>query len=248
MEIKPGFEEFKKIARLYNVIPVWTEFLSDVETPVSAFLKINNETDNCFLLESVEQGEKIGRYSFIGFQPFILFRSQQVSMEIEKHGRKEKKAITGEPLKEIERIIKEYRQPEVRGLPSFIGGAVGYISYDYVRFLEKLPENPEKKNVFPDVYFQVCGNFIIFDHVKKNIIVLSNAFIDSSPVNEIYEKTRKDIYSIVEKLRQPLRFKLGIKISSCPDFVSNFKKEESERTVRIAKECINAGDIIQVAP
>jgi anthranilate synthase component 1 len=248
MDIKPSLEEFKKIARLYNTIPVWTEILSDLETPVSAFLKIYSETDTCFLLESVEQGEKIGRYSFIGFNPFVLFKSKSYSLEIETQGKKEKKNFTGEPLKELENIIKQYHQPEIKELPGFIGGAVGYISYDYVKFLEKIPTNPDKKDSFPDVCFQICGDFIIFDHVKKNIIVLSNAFINSSSIDEIYEKTCKQIYNIIEKLNQSIKFKAKKKAFSSEDFVSNFKKEEYEKTVKKAQKYIRNGDIIQVVP
>lgn len=248
MEIKPDLSEFVKLAGSYNIVPVWAEALADLETPVSVFMKLSDGTPS-FLLESVEQGENLGRYSFIGINPVKTFKTKQNSMEITCNGDIEKRIFAGDPLKELQKIFMEYRQAPAAGLPALIGGAVGYASYDYVRFLEKLPSSESKKNNFPDLYFQICSDIIAFDHVKRKIIVISNAFTGhkNSP-EKSYENARANLKKIMERLRSPLQINEPRMKPGNDGFVSNFTKKDFKRMVTKAKKYIKAGDIIQVVP
>ena len=137
----PAFDQFKKLSKKGNLIPVYREIFADMETPVSAFKKLNT-VDHCFLLESVEGGEKWARYSFLGFNPSTIFKSKGSRVEIVADG-KTTVTITPDPLSLLKALMKQYCPVEVPGLPRFFGGAVGYISYDMVRFFEKLPAGSE---------------------------------------------------------------------------------------------------------
>src|SRR5258708_3036898 len=136
----PSKKEFLALAKKGNLIPVYREILADLETPVSCFIKMGGEPYS-YLLESVEGGEKIARYSFIGGAPSFIFKSKGRHIEILSPGKPARSFETREdPLAELEKLMKRYRQAPVKGLPPFSGGAVGYLSYDTVRFIEKIPD------------------------------------------------------------------------------------------------------------
>jgi len=143
----PSKQEFVKLAKKANLIPVYKEILADTLTPVSAFQKTGKGYS--YLLESVEGQEKIARFSFIGTEPSVILRSKGNSIEVNKKG-EVKKYLTGEPLKEIEKILNNFKAAEIKGLPRFSGGLVGYMGYDMVRFFERLPDkNPDDLQI-PD--------------------------------------------------------------------------------------------------
>ncbi|MCX7704975.1 MAG: anthranilate synthase component I [bacterium] len=246
MEIFPNFSEFERLAGSYNLVPVWTEALADLETPVGVFMKVTHRSEVNFLLESVEQGGKLGRYSFIGIQPRELFKSSGNLVEFE--GEDGKKHIDSkDPLIELEKLVNYYKQPKIPQLPVFAGGAVGYVSYDYVRFIEKLPAFLPEQLSFPDLYFQMCFDLIVFDHLKRKIQVISNAKIKKNcNLKNIYKKSCEKIEAIISHIKKPLPYRdNNIKLEK-GEFVSNCTKDEFENSVSKAKKYIRAGDIIQV--
>jgi len=134
----PSEREFLNLAKKGNLIPVYREFIADMETPVSAFNKIDRGKFG-YLLESVEGGEHIARYSFLGSNPSIIFKAKGRHITLIDHGRLREYDVQGNPLDELSRILGEYKAVEIPGLPRFSGGAVGYVSYDAIRYMEKIP-------------------------------------------------------------------------------------------------------------
>ena len=251
----PTLEEFREKAKTGNTIPVYRPILADMETPVSAFYKLMPD-DFAFLLESVEGGEKVARYSFLGSQPSVLFQSKGHKVTIEYLAKGEKVSKEYEdPLAALEEVMHNYQPVNIEGLPQFHGGAVGYMSYDMVRFVEELPDNTEDELQLPDCFFMIAETILIFDHVNHQIKVVANAQIDGD-VDAAYTDAVGKIDALVEKLTT-VSEKIAIRNSSNytkthqkspPDLQSNFTKPAYENVVRRAKEYIAAGDIIQVVP
>ena len=251
----PTLQEFQVKAKQGNTIPVYQPILADMETPVSAFYKLMPD-DFAFLLESVEGGEKVARYSFLGSQPSILFQSKGNEVTIEDFGKREKVVKEYEdPLSALEELMQQYQPVSVDGLPEFHGGAVGYMTYDMVRFVEELPDTNEDELQVPDCFFMIADTILIFDHVNHQIKVVANAHIDGD-VDTAYTDAIAKIDSLVEKLTSTPKV-LSIKklddrsdsdIETVPNPPSNFTKSDYEEVVRRAKEYIAAGDIIQVVP
>ena len=251
----PTLQEFQVKAKQGNTIPVYRSILADMETPVSAFYKLMPD-DFAFLLESVEGGEKVARYSFLGSQPSILFKSKGNQVTIEDFGKREKVVKEYEdPLSALEELMQQYQPVSVDGLPEFHGGAVGYMTYDMVRFVEELPDTNEDELQVPDCFFMIADTILIFDHVNHQIKVVANAHIDGD-VETAYTDAIAKIDSLVEKLTSTAKV-LTVKslddrsdsdVETVPDPPSNFTKSDYEEVVRRAKEYIAAGDIIQVVP
>src|SRR3972149_8395942 len=147
----PAFEEFKQLAQKGNVIPVYRQLFADTLTPVSAFQKVSN-TEYAFLLESADGGEKIARFSFIGSNPFSGFKCKGHNVEIFNE-RETRRLETADPFNELEKQISKFSPANIDGLPDFFGGAVGYISYDAVRYVENLPDTTTDDFNLPDIYF-----------------------------------------------------------------------------------------------
>ncbi len=249
----PTLEEFKEKAKTGNTIPVYRPILADMETPVSAFYKLMPD-NYAFLLESVEGGETVARYSFLGSQPSVLFQSKghQVTIEYLAKGEKVSKEYE-DPLKALEEVMQNYHPVNVEGLPEFHGGAVGYMSYDMVRFVEELPDDTEDELQLPDCFFMIAETILIFDHVNHQIKVVANAHIDGD-VSAAYANAIGKIDTLVAKLVSTSKVHLinninersGSQPETVPDPPSNFTKSAYEDVVRRAKEYIAAGDIIQV--
>ncbi|MDP2911367.1 MAG: anthranilate synthase component I [Candidatus Omnitrophota bacterium] len=239
----PSKPEFIKLVKKANVVPVYKEILADTLTPVSAFQKIGRGYS--YLLESVEGQEKIARFSFIGIEPSIVFKSKGNLIELARFG-KVKKYSAIDPLFEIQKIMNGFKAAEIKGLPRFSGGLVGYMGYDMVRFFEKLPDkNPDTLSI-PDSVFMMADSLVIFDHSTHKVKIVVNAYLKGTP--GAYEKTVKKIEEIVKKLNAPdKRRKIKTK-SKKHKIDSNFTKIEFENVVKKAKEYIRAGDIIQVVP
>ena len=228
----PNKEEFIKLAKQGNLIPVYREMAADLETPVSAFKKIAGE--NAFLLESVEGGEKIARYSFLGSNPIKIFKT--------KKGQ--------DPFTMLKKILSQYRPVRIAGLPRFHGGLVGYLSYDVIRYIEDLPGGKPDILNLPETQFMLTDTLLAFDHLKHKILIISNAEIKGDP-EKAYQQAVKKILDLEKKLKRPLKtseFELPLSSVKPLKFTSNFTKEEYEMTVKAAKEYVAAGDIIQVVP
>jgi len=245
----PSKQDFIKLSKKANVVPVYKEILADTLTPVSMFQKIDSKYS--YLLESVEGQEKIARFSFLGTEPSLIFKSRSNSVELNIRG-KIKKYSVSEPLAEIERIMKDFKAAEIKGLPRFSGGLVGYIGYDMVRFFEDIPnKNPDDLKI-PESVFMMADNLAIFDHSTHKVKILVNAYIgakrEAKRPGQVYDEAIKKIEWIIKKLNAPEKIK-KIKTKSKKHKVSsNFTKLEFEGLVKRAKKYIRAGDIIQVVP
>lgn len=246
----PSLEEFRKKAARGNLVPVYREILADMETPVSALHKIDNGR-YAFLLESVEGGEKIAQYSFLGSNPSLIFEAKNDTVTILRNGVREQYCGVADPLEELKKLMMEFRPVEVVGLPRFHGGAVGFAGYDMVRFWERLPDSPLDELKMPDCFFMITDTILVFDHVNHKIKVVSNARIDGgrNNVDSAYESAIAKIDEIISALKRPLHYPRPVRGRWSEDKVrSNFTPQEYERVVNIAKEYIRAGDIIQVVP
>ena len=242
----PSFDAFKAKASQGNLIPVYREIMADLETPVAAFLKLDRG-DFSFLLESVEGGEKWGRYCFLGGEPSIVFQSKGQRVEITRDGHVEVQEGV-DPLDALKQLMGEFHPVEVEGLPRFFGGAVGYLSYDMVRFFERLPDQTVDDLNVPDSMFMLTDTIVIFDHMLQKIKVVSNALVDGPP-EKAYQQAIAKIEQLIARLRQPPPPRPARQLPAGPlTLTSTFTKEAYERVVERAKEYIRAGDIIQVVP
>jgi anthranilate synthase component 1 len=259
----PSKQEFKKLAKKGNLIPVYKEISADIDTPVSSFLKIDDGKSYSYLLESVEGGEKIARYSFLGSNPSLIFKSKGRRIEITtrsqvtSHKSQVKTFQTKkDPLYEIKRLMSEYKFVPVKGLPRFCGGLVGYLGYDMVRFFESIPDKNSDTLKLPDSIFMLTDTILIFDHVDHKIKVVSNAHVrenrkqrtEDRNIDKVYDEAVKKIDGIISKLKAPPARVQGsgfrvqgkkLKINS------NVTRKEFEAMVLKAKKYIRHGDIIQ---
>ncbi len=250
--IYPNKKEFLEFAKKGNLIPVYKEIISDAETPVTAFAKI--KSNYSFLLESIEGGEKIGRYSFLGADPILTFKSKGRNVEIIREGKIEKKQ--GDPFAILKNLYQQFKAVKIPALPRFHGGFVGYFGYDTVRFIEKIPDkNPDPLNLY-DIQLMLTESFLAFDHLKHKIIVIANAFIGKDP-EKAYEKALNKINSIEKKVSCNLKlseFSLPVRQAGLPKnkevvkTKSNYSPAEFKKMVEKAKVYIKKGDIIQVVP
>lgn len=232
------------------MVPVYKEILADLDTPVSAFMKIS-QGPNAFLLESIEGGEKWARYSFLGADPTVIISTKGKTLTIRNNGVEEEKTIDADnPMEAVKSFLKRYQPVPVEGLPRFSGGAVGYISYDMVRYFEELPDNTVDDLDVPDSLFMITDTLLVFDNIFQTIKVVANAFIEDGASPElVYNETVHKIRIIEEKLRK------NVPKTSLPNnnkgaaqtvrIKSNFKQKDFEQAVLKIKRYIHDGDVIQ---
>ncbi len=247
----PDKRQFLRLAsRKAAVIPVYREVLADLETPVSAFLKIG-DVPHAYLLESVEGGEKVGRFSFIGGDPHLVFSSHGRDVTLAYRGKPARTFKTDrDPLHELQKVLGRYRQAPVKGLPPFSGGAVGYMGYDMVRFFERVPDkNPDAQGI-PDSLFIFADTLCAFDHLNKKMKVICNAvpseFTDPAAA---YDAALEKIENLIAKLRAtsaPAATAETDGVPPPPRVRSNMTRGAFVRAVRKAKAYIKKGDIFQV--
>ncbi len=242
----PGFDEFCALAGQGNLVPVYREIFADLETPVSAFLKIDDGGD-AFLLESVEGGEKWGRYSFLGAAPEEVIHGKGKVLYTGPPGGPFGKRETADPLAAGRELLSRYRPVYVRGLPRFAGGLVGSLSYDLVRSFERLPAEALDDLGQPDFYLMLVDTLVVFDNVAHSMKVVSHAFIDpDGDLRTSYDAACAKIENVIGRLQRPVYPPASVSVDGPPSVRSNFEPEAYERTVRRAKEYIRAGDVIQV--
>ncbi|MGE5188562.1 MAG: anthranilate synthase component I [Gemmatimonadota bacterium] len=244
---RPTKDEFLSKAGPGCVIPVWQEFHADLETPVSAYLKIAARFPaDHFLLESVEGGEKWARYSFIGFDPYIRFRADGTKVSIRKGSEEIERTGTGDPLEELRALLGKMRYLPGEGLPRLSGGAVGFIGYDYARRIEALPDRHPPDGT-PDAMFVFPSRLVIFDNVKHTVVVVAHGEIDDArDAAAVYERCRRSIGEVREALHAPLRWSEVPgpgEQEGRPRF--DAPRDAFVGAVRKAKEHIANGDIIQ---
>ncbi len=243
--IYPEIEEFRRLSEKGNLIPVYKEILADTYTPVTAFLKLGGTPS--FLLESVEGGEKWARYSFLGARPEKIIKGRGNTVEIIEGSHPPQVFETDNPMALIKKEISAYNPVEVKGLPRFFGGLVGYIGYDMVKFFEPVKQREKKGLGLPDFFFMLTDTILIFDSFQQKIKVVSNAHIDAKKdVNEIYLEAVEKINDIISRLRTPLVSADSGHLDSSGEVVSNMPKEEFLTGVEKAKEYVMSGDIVQV--
>ena len=247
---QPTLKEFRRLAGSpANLIPVYREFAADLETPVSVYLKLLGESGPSFLLESVEGGEQLGRYSFVGVNPrgMVSLNGRNVTLKT-REGEEIRALAAGEDILNVLREdMAQFVPADLDGLPRFNGGAVGYLGYDVVRFFEELPETADSVLDIPDAVFLLADTLVVFDHARHRLIILANSLVEDD-VEQAYVEAIQRIDRISEKLLRPLpavpqRNWMAKKNGST---VSNKTQEQYERIVRQAKEYIAAGDIFQV--
>jgi anthranilate synthase component 1 len=251
MRHHPSFEEFVRLAGQGNLVPVYRRLTGDTLTPVSAFCKIQ-EGDWAFLFESVVGGERLGRYSFLGAGPFQQFEAygRQVRITTGQHMIEREDA---DPLRLLQEQIATFRTPHVHGLPRFLGGCVGYASYDTVRYVERLPKAPPDDRGLPDLCFGFYDRMVVFDHLQKTIIVAAHA-PTGGDLRSAYQSACARVDRLVERLQQGVADLQLTDIdpqATLPEneritCTSNFTREEFLAAVEKCKEYIRAGDIFQV--
>jgi len=243
----PSFKTFEKLAKRGNLIPIFREVLADTETPVSVLMKLRSK-QQVFLLESVEGGEKWGRYTFLGSDPHVIFRVRGKDVLIQKNGNIERRKHNGDPLNFLKDLMARYRPVPVAGLPRFYGGAVGFLGYDMVRYFEKLPAGGTDDLNTDDATFLITDTMMIFDNVRHIIKVVACAYTEGKEnLRVLYEERIKKINEMVELMKAPIEKgdhpqKAGNTIS----LQSNITPDGYKDMVKKAKEYIVSGDIIQV--
>ena len=249
----PTLDEFQKLATQGNLIPVARRILADLETPLSVYRKIRGQGES-FLFESVEGGEHVGRYSFVGCNPRAVIRQDGQHVQVIENGRIIESAVVGKDVKDgleiVERIMKKYRAVATPGLPRFTGGAIGFIGYEFIHDVEPVvPRPPLDELKTPAMYFLVADQLLTFDRAQQTITILVNAILDDteSPA-DAYENATSEIDRLISLLEQPSEHQpvtLPDDVAPLP-FASNQTKEKFFANVEVSKKFITAGDIIQV--
>ena len=232
----PSLEEVRGLAKLGNIIPVYQEISADLETPVSAYLKIARKPYS-FLFESVEGGERLARYSFIGTEPFEVVKTGSGFPEGEV-----------DPLQLIQEMLNRYAPVQVQGLPRFHGGAVGYLGYDAVKYFERVPTPPTDTLGIPDAIFLFVDTMLVFDHVRHKIKVVSHIHLENGTIEAAYTEAVTRIEELVARLRKPLDIDIDLSGKdpvARSEVTSNRSKAAYEDIVKQVKEYIYSGDIIQ---
>jgi anthranilate synthase component I len=234
-DVGPTLDEVRELAREHTLVPLRHTFIDDIETPVSAYLKLRGEGPS-FLLESAEQGQRVGRWSFLGVAPRTVIRLEGGQYE--------------DPYAAVAQELERYRLAPLDGLPPFSGGAVGMFGYDLVRHAEPTVGEPNPDEVgVPDLALMVSDVLVAFDHFTHTVTVLANVFADGSDadLDTRYAEAVAAIVEVRERLSQPVpRAAAGVR--EPPDWVSNMGSDGFARAVDVAKEYIRAGDVYQVVP
>jgi anthranilate synthase component I len=257
----PKLDEFLKLAGQGNLVPVTRRLLADFETPLSAYLKIRGQGES-FLFESVEGGEHLGRYSFVGCNPRAVIRQDGSQVAHFENGRlvasytvrqdasSEEKTTVRDGLAVVEQVLKRFRPVMLPHLPRFTGGAVGFIGYEFIHDVEPVVPKPERDDLgTPAMYFLIADELLIFDRVAQTLTVLVNAVIeDGVTPADAYENAIAEIDRLVSLLEQPTQYTPVTVPAEIPPiaFESNVPKDKFFANVLKAKEYIVNGDIIQV--
>ncbi|HQY58774.1 MAG: anthranilate synthase component I [Nitrospira sp.] len=240
-------DEFRALAAEGNLIPLYREILADYETPVSAFAKIDHGP-TAYLLESVAGGENWARYSFLGSGSSAVVREEKGDLVLTRGKKNLRIQSRGNPLERLRELMEAYRPVTVPGLPRFVGGAVGYFSYDMVRTFEELPALRRDSLGMPDFAFLLTDTLLIFDNVSQKIKVVANAYLESTKERDIrdaYRHATARIEKMIARLKRPLRQPRQKRRRKPITFTSNMNKADFEKMVTRTKEYIRSGDIVQ---
>ncbi|HKN36146.1 MAG TPA: anthranilate synthase component I [Terriglobales bacterium] len=246
--VRPEYKEFARLAREFTLVPVVKSVSADLLTPVSAFLAVAAREPSAFLLESVERGEQIGRYTFLGARPYLQVRARGGEVVLERGKRRERRAGNVFPL--LKELLRQHRSAVVPGLPPFTGGAVGYFSYDVVRHLENIGQHAADDLSLPDCELMFFDRILAFDHLRRQIHIVATADVSEESPKRAYDRALRDIAALEKKLAAGL--KPGHWQMSSGRRAERLKvhagtsRERFLKSVQQAKEYIAAGDIFQV--
>jgi len=252
----PNFKHFSELAQRETLIPVCRRIFADALTPLSAFARIDTGSDGC-LFESVIGGEKVGRYSFLGSEPFLQFEAHGSNITIRRKGLPDENLQVEDPLAELERQMDQFRPARLDELPPFTSGAIGYAAYDAIRYAEHLPHTPPDDLGLPDIYFALYDQLVVFDHVSKSIDVVTLAkTVEKSPeaIELAYVSAKTCVNQTIEKLKQDCGWPPLHDISSINSpsqltqetTTANRSRDDYLQAVEKAVDYIHAGDIFQV--
>jgi anthranilate synthase component I len=250
----PSYEDFTRCLGSASCVPVYRQLTGDGLTPVSAFRRIERSAPS-FLFESVIGGEKVGRFSFLGTEPFLKFEARGPDVAISQTDRpgEVRRFTSPDPFLDLQHLVERYRAHDPVGLPRFAGGAVGYAAYDAVRYTENLPDAPRDDRGLPDLSFAFYDHMVIFDHIRKTILVVAQAHVGPNiDPRAAYDSACGRVEELVRRLATPGP-ELGVRDIDTDSPVtikprSNFTRVEYEAVVRHCQEYIKAGDIFQVVP
>ena len=248
--IRPEYKEFLRLSRGATLVPVAKSISADLLTPVSAFLAVADGEPDAFLLESVEGGEKIGRYTFLGVRPFLRLQSRGAEIIIQR-GRKVERR-TGNIFEVIKELLQQHRPAEIEGLPPFTAGAVGYCAYDIVRRLENIGEHASDDLDVPDCVLMFFDRVLAFDHLRHQIHIVASADVIAESPRAAYDRAVKDIARIEKKLAagwKPADWRKAARSKRAKSKMhvrARTPKMKFLESVRRAKNYIAAGDIFQV--
>ncbi|MBP7791915.1 MAG: anthranilate synthase component I [Candidatus Goldbacteria bacterium] len=242
------FKQFLDLSEKYNVIPVYGQMLADMDTPLSAYMKIDNP-EHSFLFESIEGGEQIARYSFLGRNPYEIF-SFKDGVITRKRKNKSFSIKSDDPFMELKNVFKNYKCAPVNEIPAFSGGAVGYVGYDIIKLYEPVPHNDKKDTLnWDDIYLMLFDLFMIFDHVYHKILIVQNVFINEKDNYKIkktkFEDAEKKIKFIIKDLKKPRKFEFNLKVKT-GKMKSLTSPENFKENVRKIVNLIKNGEAIQV--
>ncbi|MGM0471795.1 MAG: anthranilate synthase component I [Bacillota bacterium] len=246
----PTQDQVSNLAQAGNIIPIYRKIDLDNETPISVIEKLDGTASDFFLLESGKGPDNIARYSFLGYQPFMFFRSKGNSITIKQEDEVIEKS--GDPLTELNQVMQQYQPVELDELPKFYGGGIGYFSYDVGRFFEDLPTEAEDDLNLPEIYFAFTDTVIVFDHVANELFVIANLRLDQGEVDQLYQAGQEKIETIIEQIKQRDYQPVDNQVEDLAfdeadlDYEASFSQAEFADAVRQAKDYIKAGDIFQV--
>ena len=240
--ICPDFQTFKKLSQQGNLIPVYREIFADLDTPLSAFIKLGGRQR--FLFESLEGEEKWARYSFLSSNPALTLTSMGRKVIINQGSSMVTVPFSQDPLEIVESTFSRYKPVFLPGLPRFYGGLVGYIGYDTVRFFENIGDIGHKSTVPEDLFLMLSDTVLIFDNLKHVIKIVCNAYIENKTPEEAYEEAVEKIEQVVTLMRSAPKMPEHGRLNS-KELTSNFTKPEFMEIVLKAKNYIKQGDIIQ---
>jgi anthranilate synthase component 1 len=245
--LRPDYKEFSRLARESTLVPVVKSITADLLTPVSAFLAVAANEPYAFLLESVERGEQIGRYTFLGARPYMQVRAEGGDIVIQRGKHKEKRQ--GNAIQVVKELLRQHRPAMVPGLPPFTAGAVGYFAYDAVRELENIGKQAKNDLLLPDCVLMFFDRLLAFDHLRHQIHIIANADVSRESPRRAYDRAAADIAILEKKLATGLRpahwHKNSRKASKLKVHTGTTRKRFVGAVER-AKEYIAAGDIFQV--
>jgi anthranilate synthase component 1 len=245
--IQPDFKTFCRLARDGNLVPVYETYTADLLTPVGAYLRIARDAQYSFLLESVEGGETIARYTFAGANPVEVFRARGRVSSLESNGKRVD--FDDDPVEQLRRLTTRYHPVRLPGLPPLIGGAIGYFAYDMVRLVERIPAGGRDDVGLDDCVMMFYLGLLVFDHVQHRVWIVRNVSTEGpGRQREKYDAAVREIHRTRRMLEQPLPPERRARRARPLRVESNMTRSQFIAAVRKAKSYIRAGDVFQVVP